>query len=334
MKKTFLIIVLGFLGYFSTMAQNVSAYQAGAYQPGLMNVRDLAPPSPGLILIDYNFWNNSKSYVDRFGKEVNSLEIDLTPIDPSVGIVTLDLEQQVSGYINVPVLFYAKKLKFLNATYMASINPVFMTSNYRANMHISDTNAFSSSNTGGLADIAFLPLGLGWSKDKFDISFFYTVYAPTGRYKTGADDNIGKGYWTHQFQAPFYMYFLDKATAFFVMPTFEVNGKVKGSDVRPGNRMTIEYGISQYVTPWLELEVINGHNWQVSDDKGDDVWWSDTQLDARDQVSNIGFGVGVWPLEGMLNIRAKYSIDYAVKQRYKSNFLSVSAIFIPSFNQK
>ena len=320
MKKTILLIFISIACYFSSTAQDVSAYQAGSYQPGLMNVRDLAPPPPGLVLIDYNFWNNSKSYIDKFGDEVSHLEMN--------GI-ELDLDQQVSGYINVPVLFYSKEFKLLNATYMASINPVFMTSNYRANIHLSDTNATTTSNTGGFGDLAFLPLGLGWSKDRFDISFFYTIYTPTGKYKTGADDNIGKGYWTHQFQVPFYMYFLEKATALFIMPTFEVNSKVKDSDVRAGSRMTIEYGISQYVTPWLELEVINGHNWQISDDNGDDVWWRDSPLDARDQVSSIGFGAGVWPLEGILNIRAKYSIDYAVKQRYKSNFLSVSAIFIP-----
>ncbi len=331
MKKVLLFIIISLLTYSAATAQRVSAYQAGSYQPGLMNVRDLAPPSPGIVFIDYNFWNNSTSYVDRFGNKVNSLTIDLTPINPETGEVTLDLDQQVSGYANVPVIFYTSRFRILKAKYMASINPSYLTSNYRMNMHTSDTSVTSTGNTGGFGDISFIPLGLGWSVgDKLDISFFYTVYAPTGRYETGADDNIGKGYWTHQFQVPFYLYFLEKATALFVMPTYEVNGKIKDSDARAGNRFTIEYGISQYVTSWLELEIINGHNWQVSDDKGEDVWWRDTPLDARDQTSTIGFGVGAWPWAGRLNIRVKYAMDYGTKQRYKSNFLSASIIFIPN----
>jgi hypothetical protein len=185
-------------------------------------------------------------------------------------------------------------------------------------------------NAGGFGDIALLPLGLGWTFGNIDLAFFYTVYAPTGRYETGAADNIGKGYWTHQFQAPLYFYLKEKSTALLVLPTFETNGKVEDSDVRPGNRLTIEYGISQYVTSWLELEILNGHNWQVGDDQGDDVWWRETPLYVQDQTSTVSFGVGVWPWAGRLNVRLKYAMDYGTKQRYKSNFWSLSVIFIPN----
>lgn len=313
--------------------QHVSAYQAGSYQPGLMNVRDLANPGAGIFFIDYNFWNNSNSFYDRFGNKTSSFDIDLSSIDPSLGTTTLDLSQQVSGYVNVPVIFYASKFKVLGATYMASINPMFLSSNYKMNIHASrtDTTVSSSGNAGGFGDLSFLPLGLSWSiKNKLDFSFFYTIYAPTGRYETGASDNIGKGYWTHQFQLPTYFYFLEKATALFVMPTFEANGKVKDSDVRAGSRLSVDYGISQYVTSWLELEVLNGHSWQISDDKGNDVWWHNTALDVKDQTSTFSFGAGVWPWEGRLNVRAKYAMDYGTKQRYKSNFLSLSVILIPN----
>jgi hypothetical protein len=331
MKKIFTLLVITLVTYSTTTAQRISAYQAGSYQPGLMNVRDLAPPGAGIVFLDYNYWNNSSSYMDKFGNKVNSLSIDLTPILPEIGEITLDLDQQISGYANAPVLFYSSKFKILNARYMASINPSYITSNYRMNIHVKDTAVTSTGNTGGFGDLSFIPLGLGWSiGNRIDISFFYMVYAPTGRYETGADDNIGKGFWTHQFQVPFYYYFMEKATALFFMPTFELNGSVKDLDFRAGNRFTIEYGFSQYVTSWLELEVINGHNWQVGDDKGEDFWWKDTQLDARDQTSNVGFGIGVWPWEGRLNIRVKYAMDYGTIQRYKSNFLSASIIFIPN----
>jgi len=299
MRKYFLIVFLLSASIVKAQESHVSAYQAGAYQAGVMNVRDLAPvPGGGLMFLDYNFWNNSKSYVDQFGNEIDHIIIDRNGFNTE-----LDLTQQVAGYTNVPVLFFASSFKLLGATYMASLNPAFISSNFKMNIHgsLSDSTVTSTGNTGGFGDLAILPLGLGWSfNDKVDFSFFYTFYAPTGRYQTGAADNVGKGYWTHQFQLPTYFYFMDKATALFVMPTFETNSYIKDSDVRPGSRFSIEYGVSQYVTSWLELEILNGHNLQISDDMGDDVWWKDTLLEARDQASTVSFGAGVWPWEGRL----------------------------------
>jgi len=330
MKKEILLIFTTILSALGLMAQDphVSAYQAGAYQAGVMNVRDLAPvPGGGLIFIDYNFWNSSKAYIDQNGNEIAHFELNYGALSS-----TIDLTPQISGYTNVPVLFYASGFKLFGATYMASINPSFLSSNYRMNIHasLSDSTVYSSGNAGGFGDLAIMPLGLGWSfNDKVDLSIFYTVYAPTGRYHTGAADNVGRGYWVHQFQLPTYFYFKDKATALFVMPTYEINSKVKDSDVRAGSQFSFEYGISQYVTEWLELEVLNGHNLQVSDDKGDDVWWADTPLEFRDQASTVSFGAGAWPIKDVLNLRVKYAMDYGVKQRYKSDFLSFSLIFIP-----
>jgi len=314
-------------------AVEVSAYQAGAYQPGLMNLRDLATPEPGLVLLDYNYLNLSSSYYDRDANKVSEIEVDLSTIDPTLGVETLDVSAQVSGYTNVPVVFYTFNIEAIKTKYMVSVAPVFMTSGYRMNVHFSeeDSTVSSSGNAGGFGDLALMPLGLGWSiEDKFDLGIFYTSYLPTGKYTTGASDNIGKGYWTHQFQAPVYSYFKDKSIALFFMPTFEVNGKVKDADVRAGNRLTIEYGYSQYVTPWMELEVTNGHNWQVGDDRGADVWWKGSALAVRDRTSSVGVGVGFWPWE-MLNLRLKGAFDYGVKQRYRSNIISASLIFIPGF---
>ena len=325
MKNIYFIFSLLLASFTVSNAQNVSAYQAGAYQPGIMNVRDLSVVGPGLYFIDYNYWNNSNSYYDRNGEEVEGY----INADGQYA----DLTQQVGGYSNVPVVFWASKFKILGATYMATVAPSYISSNYKMNIHIDkdDQSASSSGNTGGFGDLAVMPLGLGWTfGDNIDVSFFYTFYAPTGRFENEASDNVGRGYWAHQFQVPFYYYLKEKSTALFVMPTYEVNGKIEDSDVKPGSRMTLEYGISQYFTPWLELEVLNGHNWQVGDDSGNDVWWRETQMYTKDKTNTVSFGVGVWPWEGRLNIRAKYAMDYGVEQRYKSNFWSLSAIFIPN----
>ena len=213
---------------------------------------------------------------------------------------------------------------------MASISPIYTSFDYEVFAALGDTSTNISGKLSGWGDLAAMPLGLIWTFDnKIDLSFMYTFYAPTGRYETGADDNLGQGYWTHQFQLPAYFYAMEQATALAIIPTFEFNSKVKDSEARAGDRFSLEYGISQYFTEWLEVEVMNGHNWQISDDSGRDVWWTGTRFDSRDRKNTFSAGVGVWTLKGMLNLRVKYIMDYGVRQRFKNEFVSLSLLLIP-----
>jgi hypothetical protein len=328
MKKLISLLILAFIAIGSIIAQRVSPYQSGSYYPGLVNLRDLAAPPAGLILLDYNYWYGSNAYYDKDGNKFTGGTIDLPPPGNPINVT---IEPKISGYTNVPVLFYASKFKVLGgARYLASISPVYMTLDYSVFLTLGDTSGNTTGNSSGFGDLAFMPLGLSWSfGDKLDVAFMYSIYAPTGRYETGAEDNMGAGIWTHQLQAPTYFYAMEKATAFAVIPTLELNGKVKDADARPGNRFSLEYGISQYFTNWLEVEIANGHNWQISNEAGDDFWWGGTRFDGRDSKNTFSAGIGVWPVEGILNIRAKYMMDYGVKQRFKNRFWSLSIVIIP-----
>ncbi len=74
---------------------------------------------------------------------------------------------------------------------------------------------------------------------------------------------------------------------------------------------------------------MNAHNWQISDDTGDDVWWTGTQFDGRDRKNIFSAGIGIWPVEGILNLRVKYIQDYGLRQRFKNSFWSFSLLIIP-----
>jgi hypothetical protein len=308
-------------------AQQISPYQSGVYYPGLVSLRDLAAPPPGLILLDYNYWMSSNGYFDKDGEEFSGGTINLPPPNDPINI---DINPELSGYINVPVLFYASRFRIFGARYMASIAPIYMNLDYKVFAAIGNESSNISGSVSGWGDLTLMPLGLSWPFDKkMDLSFMYTLYAPTGRFELGADDNLGQGFWTHQFQLPAYFYAMEQATALAIIPTFEFNGKIKDSEARAGNRFSLEYGISQYFTEWLEVELVNGHNWQISDDSGSDAWWTGTRFDSHDRKNTFGVGVGVWTLKGMLNLRAKYIVDYGVRQRFRDNFVSLSLLFIP-----
>ena len=330
MKKTITLAAICFLISFNSNAQQASAYQGGFCQPGIMNVRDMAaPPGEGVIFIDYNYWINSNGYRDVNGDRRSGITIP----DPETNEGHyINLDTEIKAYVNAPVFFYATKFKILGARYSVAAAATIIGANVRVDIQPDgDGNVHAVGNTGGFGDMLIMPVDLAWSfNKKVDVSLMYSMYLPIGRFELGADDNIGKGYLTHQIQAPTYLYLMDKATALFVMPTLEMNGQIRDTDVSPGSRFTVEYGFSQYLTSWLEIEVINGHNWQITDDKGDDVWWKGTDLYEKDSNNTFGAGVGVWPLVGKLNLRAKYAFDYGSKNRFKNTFFSFSAIFIPN----
>jgi Putative MetA-pathway of phenol degradation len=49
---------------------------------------------------------------------------------------------------------------------------------------------------GGFADSYYLPLILGWNRERTSFRVLVGVLAPTGRFTEGASDNVGSGYWT------------------------------------------------------------------------------------------------------------------------------------------
>ncbi len=329
-KYIFSLLFLFLLFNGVVKSQRVSPYQVGSYVPGLINVRDLGSLPGGLYLLNYNYWIKSNGYYDKNGNKTGSLDIDLSNLEPGMGTVSLDLDTKIKGYTTVPMLFYASKFKLLGgATFLASVAPNYFSSSYNISMNLRDSTIIVEGKAGGWGDLSFMPLGLSWSfPNQVDIAFMYTLYVPTGRYTTGADNNIGKGYWTHQFQVPTYYYLMERATAIGIIPTLEINGKVKDAEVWAGSRFSLEYGISQYLNDWLEIEVMNAHNWQISDDKGEEDWWKGTVLDSRDSKNTFAVGVGVWPWAGRLQLRGKYIFDYGVKQRFKTSYWGLSLIFV------
>ena len=328
MRKLIIIAATVFLGSNPLIAQRVSPYQSGSYYPGLISLRDLAAPPAGILIVDYNYWMNSNGYYDKNGEKFTGGTIELPSLEDPVDV---DIDPSMSGYINAPVLFYASEFRILKgARYLASVVPVYLSLDYDVFLAVGDTSGSISGKTSGFGDMSFMPLGLSWSLDKkVDISFLYSIYAPTGRYESGADDNLGQGFWTHQIQVPTYFYAMEQSTALAIIPTLEMNSKVKDADAKMGERFSLEYGISQYFNSWLEIELMNGHNWQVGADSGDDVWWTGTRFDGLDRKNTFSAGINVWPVEGILQLRVKYLTDYGVKQRFKNQFWSFSFLLIP-----
>lgn len=319
-----LMLIISNLIHAQQAGTPVSFVQSGHYLPGIAGVRDYANPGQdGLFLIDYNVFLNADTYYDRNGNKVNSIQGPLGN--------TIPLNIDISGYINSLMLVYATpKLPFLgNAQYLFIASPNYTTANVRVGLGELINNQPIEGGASGFGDLVVSPLMLSWGFEKFDITGAYIFYAPTGRYDTGASDNIGLGYWSHIVQLASYYYpKADKSTALLLMPSYEFQGKIKDVDVKPGSRFTLEYGVSQYLSERFEVFLQGGHSWQVGEDSGGDVYWDKS---VKDRMSVFGFGAGYWLVPETFYANVKYTSSYGLRQQFKSNLFQIELLFVPNF---
>lgn len=306
----------------SVISQNAaSPFQSGYYAPGNLGVRDLATPvKSGLFVSDYNIFINSDKFKNIDGDEINSLG----PIPFNVDI---------SGYINNLMLTYAsEKISFLgNARYMAILAPSFRTTGVNAALgqfkHKKEINGGSS----GFGDLAIAPLYLSWEFKKFDLTAGYMFVAPTGRYQTGADDNVGSGYWSHIIQSALFYYPLpQKATAIMAMPTYEFHGRIKDAEVTPGSRFSLDYGVSQYFSARFDVALQGGHTWQTGEDSGSGVYWDKS---LKDQSNMFSAGAGYWLLPKTLYANLKWATTYGERQNFALNSFVGQLVYVLNFKR-
>ncbi len=166
----------------------------------------------------------------------------------------------------------------------------------------------------GFGDMLVQPVWLQWSDYKnYSAGTTYSFYAPTGAYDEGDIANVGLGFWTHQWQIYGYYYLLNGATAFHYRTTYELHSYKYDKDVRPGQNMTIEYGLSQYLHERFAVGVLGYHQWQISDDSGR----SAVNKDVHDRLNGIGGEINFWPVKGKLLVAVRCSAEYGNVDRFQ-----------------
>ncbi len=71
---------------------------------------------------------------------------------------------------------------------------------------------------------------------------------------------------------------------------------------------------------------MNGHNWQTGDDIGNDVWWHGT---VKDRKNTFSIGAGFLLVSNQIDIQLKYFMDYAIRQRFKTQLFGLSVLYMP-----
>lgn len=176
-----------------------------------------------------------------------------------------------SFWVQENLVMYVPKFKILGGYYAPYALIPFANGSVVADIQNYGGNAGGE----GLADTFYSPATLGWHFDRADLSLGYGFTAPTGRYSPGASDNVGSGYWGNNLLAGATGYLTkNKGTSANLFLDWEGHGQKSGTNITPGQAVTIEWGLGQALPldkqthKVVQLGWVGYDQWQVSNNSG------------------------------------------------------------------
>jgi hypothetical protein len=258
------------------------AGQLGHFSPAVADIRDYVMPPPGFYFKEYDYFYTTGSFHNSAGESVNTIPLR------NGGTATVDVN--VNLFVLAPTFLWISNWEILGAHYGAYIIPTFGNSSVGASLSTVTGSGINAQNSSfGIGDLYVQPIWLGWSLPNWSFDLGYGFYAPIGKFTAGSSGNIGLGFWSQQFQGTVAWYpSATQSTALVGTLTYELNQKVEGEDVTPGQRLTANLGASHISSLGsdllLELGLLGYGQWQITDDTGADV--------VRDNVHDQIFGIG------------------------------------------
>lgn len=300
------------------------------YAPGIINVRDLLLPSdPGVYYVQYNCIYSTESLNNRNGDEVGSLTVS-----GPLGTTTLSVDPDLDMFLVAPAFLWVSPWHVLGARYGAFASTPFADNSIQTALSLARSGRFFDQTfnrtldfeTGGRGDVYVQPLWLGWSGKHYDISAGYGFYAPTGV------KGMSLEFWENQLQAAGAWYpWADRRMAVTVAGTYEIPQERDDRDLIPGDRFTLNWGISQYLplkkdlTILAELGVRGYSQWQVEEDSGSDVpQILNAQLNAKDEVHSAGLQAGLTFPPVKASLILAYMWEFGAEARFEGDGIGVT----------
>lgn len=196
-----------------------------------------------------------------------------------------------------------------------------------SNSSLASDTAGQLSAGGGFGDFFVQPLILGWQKDRIAFRTAYGELAPTGRFKAGASDNVGSGYWTHAPSSGTTLY-LDngKTTTISAFVMYEFHTVQKGTDIHPGQNADLDYSVAHTISineeTRLQLALVGYGQWQTTAKTGPGITAADSS--ARYKVNALGFASNVSLPARKTSLGLKCFKEFSNTSTYQGYTLQIS----------
>jgi len=301
------------------MGRAAAAIEISHYSslPGIPFLDDLFLPPEEVgrfVYAQYNAYYGTDTFRNSRGNKVETITIT----GPGGRPITINLDLDVDNWVIAPLFLWSPGWKLLGARYggylLVPVGNPSIAADLQTEIGLGKSVEESACHLG---DIYFQPLWLQWSFDRVDVTGAYGFYAPSGKYERGDVDNVGLGFWSHQFQSAV-RYHIDQTSAAILAVTAEINQDKQDADITPGPHLTLNWGARRrFLDDWLQFGVSGYDTWQVGDDHGSDAGPPSARV--RDEVHAAGFEISV-PRFGLA---VKYTHEFGARDRFEGQMVSV-----------
>jgi hypothetical protein len=196
-----------------------------------------------------------------------------------------------------------------------------------ANNSLSSDVVGAISGGGGFADSYYQPFILGWQKKRAAIRIIYGFLAPTGKFKAGASDNVGSGYWTHVLASGQTFYLTkNKATSLSAFQMYEFHSTQSGTGIHPGQTLNLDYSLMQTISLrddiHMQVGLVGYGQWQTTDKSGPTI--TPEQAKARYQVNALGFASNMNLTARKVSLGFKYLKEFSNRSTFEGYSLQIS----------
>jgi hypothetical protein len=242
--KTFRRLIIGVA--FVAMLQGTAFAQLNGHNlRGDYGLQSGSQPPPGwygaLLYINYNI----DTVRDRNGDALPTAGGDIT----------------VQGF--APILWWVTDAQIWGANYSLVVAPSWLNNSLEAPALGVDDNTSTS-----FGDLYVQPVNLGWHLEQVDYMAGLGLFMPTGRYESGADDNIGLGMWSLEiFAGATYFFDEEKTWHASTLAFYETHTEKEDSDVEVGDILTFEGGAGKsFMGGAINVGGSYVAQWKVTDD--------------------------------------------------------------------
>jgi hypothetical protein len=280
---------------------NAVAGEIGHYMPGSWSPRDLlAAPDGTLAIAPYiSFYKAECARTGSGDKVSNSTGLDVN----------------ADSWIFTPNISYSPHTKLLGADWSMVIVPAYGEAGASARISAESLNIPLFDNQGtGLGDLYVIPANLTWHiSPKLDLSMQYAFWAPIGKYDSDSSNNVGLGYWSHDFRFTASYYPLGNPGILISSSTlYEINSCKSGFDLRPAPHLSEELGFSMAFSERFIWGLLLGGIWEVGDATG-----KDASEDGHDRMFNAGGEVSYWFMPGKVGAVMRVLKEFNARDRFE-----------------